>query len=527
MNSFGRFLVNGTLMTAVSLFIRAVAVVFNVYISNTIGAEGLGLFTLISTVYGFALTVATSGINLATTRLVSEAIGHQERSKNEMSIYKNGEIKCIVRRCINYSLFFSVSVGIILFFSSDYIGNRILFDKRTVSSLRLLAITLPATALSSALSGYFIAVRRVYKNAMVIIFSQFTKIFMTVILFGSIFVADTEKACLAMICGGAFSEISSFILQWVLYVKDKSKKDDFNVSSEYKKSTRKTLLGIALPVAFSTYLRSGLISIEHILIPIGLEKNGSNKAASLAAYGTVQSMVFPIVLFPAAILSSFAGLLIPEIAEANAANNKDKISRITIKVFRTALIFAIGTAGIIGCFANSFGSAIYPGSDAGKYIRVIAPLIPVMYIDTSTDAILKGLGQQVYTMWVNIIDSSLSVILVFFLIPKYGIWGYIITVYFTEIVNAALSILRLLNIVGFCPKVFSWVIKPLFSIVAATIVTKFIFDTMSLNFISPIFEMIICICSSLVMYLVFLMFTKSVTKKQVKNILAYTKKSIT
>ena len=527
MNNFGRFLVNGALMTAVSLLLRAVSLIFNVYISNIIGAEGLGLFTLISTVYGFALTVATSGINLATTRLVSEAIGSKDTLQNTECIYKSNEIKCIVRKCINYALFFSVSVGIVLFFSADYIGNKILFDKRTISSLKLLAITLPATALSSALCGYFVAVRRVYKNAVVIVFSQFSKIFITVMLFSSIFIADTEKACLAMVFGGAFSEISSFLLQWILYTKDKSKKDNLKFSNEYKKNTRKKLLGIALPVAFSAYLRSGLISIEHILIPIGLNKNGSNKSDSLAAYGTVQSMVFPIVLFPAAILSSFAGLLIPEIAEANASNNKEKIARITRKVFRTSLIFAIGVAGVVGCFANNLGNNIYPESDAGKYIRVIAPLIPVMYLDTATDAILKGLGQQVYTMWVNIIDSSLSVILVFFLIPEYGIWGYIITVYFTEIINAGLSIIRLINIVSFSPNVFSWVIKPLFSIVCATLVAKFIFDMTPISIASPIMEMCGYICLSLIIYFVFLILTRSITQKQVKDILIYTKKSIT
>ena len=77
MNRFGRFLINGSIMTLVALLMRTVSVVFNVYISNSIGAEGLGLFTLISTVYSFALTVATSGINLATTRLISEALGEE------------------------------------------------------------------------------------------------------------------------------------------------------------------------------------------------------------------------------------------------------------------------------------------------------------------------------------------------------------------------------------------------------------------------------------------------------------------
>ena len=526
MNTFGRFIINGTLMTAVSLFMRTVAVAFNIYISNIIGAEGLGLFTLISTVYGFALTVATSGINLATTRLISEAIGLKQLSENNGTIYKNKEIKAILFRCIRYSLIFSIGVSVILFFTSDYIGNKILFDKRTISSLRLLSFTLVPTALSSVLNGYFIAVRRVYKNAIVQIFSQFSKIFITVFLFGSVFCTDTEKACLAMVCGGAFSEISSFILHWILYIKDKNQKDNFILSKEYKQKTTNKLLGIALPVAFSTYLRSGLISIEHILIPIGLEKNGGNKAASLAAYGTVHSMVFPLVLFPSAILSSFAGLLIPEIAEANATNKKDKIARISSKVFRTALIFAIGTAGIIGCFANKLGTTVYPDSDAGKFIRLIAPLIPIMYIDTSVDAILKGLGEQVYSMWVNIIDSSLSVLLVIFLLPRYGIWGYIITVYFTEIINATLSFVRLLNKVSLSPKIFSWIIKPLFSVISSTYITKFIFNVYLIKFNSEVFELCLCISTSIVIYFVFLFLTGTLKKKQVYDLILYTKKSI-
>ena len=524
-NSFGRFIVNGSLMTLVALFMRAVSVVFNIYISNQIGAEGLGLFTLIITVYGFALTVATSGVNLAATRLVSEALGKEEKEKNCI-IYKTKELEVIVKKCIYYSLAFSISVGIVLFFSADFIGNKILFDKRTISSLRLLAFTLTPIAVSSALSGYFTAVRRVYKNAIVQLFSQFTKIFVTVMLLSGVYCQDTEKACLGIVWGTAIGEISSFIFQMILYFKEKRGSTNFKYDNEYNRNTRKKLLAIALPVAFSAYLRSGLISLEHILIPIGLEKSGVNKSASLSAYGTVQSMVFPIVLFPSAILSSFAGLLIPEVAESNAAQNTEKIKRISMKVFKTALLFAIGCAGIIGCFANLLGESIYPESDAGKYIRVIAPLIPVMYIDTSTDAILKGLGEQVYTMFVNIIDAALSVVLVIILLPEFGIWGYIMTVYFTELLNATLSITRLLSKVSFAPDIVSWIVKPILSIVGSTTLTKYIFKSLNLASVSKIFELVICIAFSLLLYFVFLFLTGALEKKKIKNLLLYTKRSI-
>ena len=95
-------------------------------------------------------------------------------------------------------------------------------------------------------------------------------------------------------------------------------------------------------------------------------------------------------------------------------------------IFDTAILFSIGCAGIMIFFSFEIGNVIYPQTDAGLYIKMIAPLIPIMYIDTSVDAILKGLGEQVYSMGVNIVDSLLSVILVIILLPRYGIMGYII-----------------------------------------------------------------------------------------------------
>ena len=53
-----QFVWNGILITLGSLLIRTVSVSFNVYLSNRVGAVAMGLFTLISTVYGFAITVA-------------------------------------------------------------------------------------------------------------------------------------------------------------------------------------------------------------------------------------------------------------------------------------------------------------------------------------------------------------------------------------------------------------------------------------------------------------------------------------
>ena len=77
---------------------RVLSVYFNVYLSDKLGSEGLGLFTLTLSVYGLATTLATSAINLTATRMVADATGSAKYS----------DVKHAMRKCIAYSLFFGI-----------------------------------------------------------------------------------------------------------------------------------------------------------------------------------------------------------------------------------------------------------------------------------------------------------------------------------------------------------------------------------------------------------------------------------
>ncbi len=70
MKRFKLLLFNGLLLTATSFLMRTIGFSFNIYISKKVGTEALGVFGLISSVYMFFITIATSGIQFATTRLI-------------------------------------------------------------------------------------------------------------------------------------------------------------------------------------------------------------------------------------------------------------------------------------------------------------------------------------------------------------------------------------------------------------------------------------------------------------------------
>ena len=74
---------------------------------------------------------------------------------------------------------------------------------------------------------------------------------------------------------------------------------------------------------------------------------------------------------------------------------------------------------------------------------MLCPLIPFMYTDTVVDGCLKGLGQQVWSMGINILDAALGVLLVYFLLPVGALSAYIGIIYFNELLNLTLSAARL------------------------------------------------------------------------------------
>lgn len=474
MTRLKKYLANGTLMTAVALALRGLAVAFNAYVSKKIGAEALGLYTLLGSVYGFALTLALSGINLTTTRLVSDALGEKSTHKARISM----------RKCIGYSLFFGGLASLLLLSLAEPISIHILKDARIIKPLKLCGATLPIIALSSCFNGYFTAVRRVYKNAVTQISEQLARIVFCAMLLDLAFGRDMESHCICLVLGGALAEMLSFAISLLFYVFDKkSIRDDLpdTASALSERKITQKMLSIALPLAASTYFRSALLTIEHILIPIGIQKSGANRSESLAAYGTLQSMAMPLVLFPSAIIHSFSGLLVPELAELKIQGNKTEIKYVAERVCHLALIFAVGVAGVMIYFSGELGREIYGSDEAGRYIRLVAHIVPIMYLDTTVDNMLKGLGEHLYTMAINITDTLCSLVMVWILIPQMGIYGYITLIIVSEIFNASASIYKLVKVTKMRFKVFKWFVLPIISVVASAQLTGALRTLLSLS----------------------------------------------
>ncbi len=531
------FIKNGSILTLVSLASRLIGVGFNSVVAARLGADGLGLQSLISSVMGLALTLAVSGVQLASNRLCAEALDDEERRR-------------ALGRCAVYATVCGLLSGLLLFVLADFAAVTI-GDRRAALSLRILSMGLLPSSLSAVLMGYFSAVRRVSRTAAASMLEQLTRLGLT-LLFFRVLPTELETSCAALALGATLSGLLSFLLLCGLYRRervsaarsrggnssapsrvfgscsekinsesrangeneenkisryseqsillwrlcepqcgavatdgvsshilewrtalgvgaaqkpraqsnDRRKPQERNAHIQNAKSQRTKaqrpfgrrtkpymrlepltakLLSITLPTAAAAYLRSGLTTLEHILIPRGLRKNPASSGAALASYGSLSGMAIPIVMLPTALLYSFTSLLVTELAEARARGEGERIKSICRSALGWTVGFSLLCAILLYVFADRLGLLIYKSEACGRLVRLMAPLVPVMYLDHAVDSILKGLGKQLYCMKVNLIDSALSVVLVLILCERLGIYGYVLTIYICEGVNAILS----------------------------------------------------------------------------------------
>lgn len=449
------------------------ALIFNIYISNQIGSEAVGVFSLVMAVYLFFITVATSGLNIAVTVIVSE----------KFALNKNQQAIKAIRTCIFFSLLLGIAAGGLILLFSNFITSKCLHNMVSSRPLFYIAIGLPFIAMSSCISSYFATIRKAYKNAISQVFEFTIKMFATIILLKINISNGVEAICISLILADVISEICSFTLIFILYIIDIKLKKLEDIRSF---GQRINILKIAFPVAVTSYIRSGLSTLKQLIIPTQLEKSGISCSRALSQYGMINGMVLPVITFPTVFTDSYSMLLIPEFSTYVAQKNYKAINYIANKIFKITCAFTMCICSIFFIFSSDLGLAIYNNIEIGYYFKIFTPFIFFMYMDHIIDCILKGLNKQFGVMCCNILDLSITTCFIYFLLPILGIKGYVLSIFFSEVLNFSISLFQLFKYSGIKPNLIDWIVVPLF----CSLVGFFVVNIWRFNFVGLVGNLI-------------------------------------
>ena len=476
-----KIIIGTLILTVATASVRFVGMFFRIYLANTLGAEGMGLYQLILSFYFLMVTLATSGIRVAISKLVSE----------EIAVGNYFNAKKVMHQSIAISIFTGFAAGLILYYFADYIGSNILNDERTVLALLYLAPSLPVMAVSNCYKGYFYALGKVTQPSIIQMTEQFVRIFLIIFLMDTFLPKGLEYGCAAVAIGMTAEEIFALFIVWFFYIFDKkpySNKPDRKADNMIFK-----ILGISLPLSATSYLNSILRTVENTLIPARLLLYGMSSEAAISLYGMIKGMVLPLLFFPSSILTSLSSLLIPAVAEDNAVSNEKRVTKTLSQVLHFTAISGILVVAVFLAFPNEIAMAVYSDSQVGLMIKLISYVCPFMYLNMVISSMLNALGEQVSSFIVNIIESILKISIIYFFVPVYGFNAYLFALFITTILNTILYLIRLLQVSCIVFDISNWIFKP----VAAAGISAFLAKNIFLLFVRNSSNLIISLASSI------------------------------
>lgn len=403
------------ILTLTGLVTRLIGFFYRIFLSQQFGEEGVGLYQLIFPIYALCYSFAIAGIEIALSRNVAAKI----------SVGKTKEAKDLLKIAMILSFILSCMVMILLQTNSSFIALKLLGDARCEPLLVAMSYAFPFCAVHSCICGYYIGHQETGVSAISQLIEQAARVFS---VYAFILVAaqkglelNISVAVFGLVLGEIFSSL------FCVYALKHAKKHVSKIKStwaDYYARIRE-LVPLSIPLTANRVLLNILQSVEAVSIPRFLQLYGHSSSEALSIYGVLTGMALPCILFPSAITNSISTMMLPTVAQMQASDQRREMRSLIRKVSQSC--FLLGVLSLIGflVFGNFIGTVLFHSETAGKFLLTLAWICPFLYLNTTLISMLNGLGKTHVSFTINSVGLLLRMASVFFMIPIFGIVGYL------------------------------------------------------------------------------------------------------
>ena len=151
-------------------------------------------------------------------------------------------------------------------------------------------------------------------------------------------------------------------------------------------------------------------------------------------------MALPLILFPSAITNALSTVLLPSVAENQALGKRETIRKSIFLSVKYCLLLGFAAFFFFYAGGNLLGLLLFKNEFAGTFIKTLSFICPCLYLSGTLNSILNGLGAANQTFWLNTLGLGIRLLFVFFVIPHYGIMGYLWGLIISELFITLLSL---------------------------------------------------------------------------------------
>lgn len=422
------FIKETLILTCAGLMARLMGFFYRIFLSQTIGAQGMGIYQLLMPVQTLVMAVTTTGVQTAISRLAAKSLA-LGRQKDARDLFTIGTV---------FAFLSSAAVSLLLYKNADFFAVQILKEPQTGSLIQLLALSFPLSTLHTCINSFSFARKKTGVPSFIQLIEQIIRVGGSYLLY-LIFLSEGKEITPVIAVGGTLSGECSAVLLSLFFIGRNFQiyhYTPFKIGNPLNNFRK--IFEMSFPITLNRVLITLLGSIEVVLIPQQLRRFGLSPSDALSVYGVFTGMAMPLILFPSTITNSASVVLMPSIAELQALGHKKRILYVTSQVSRFCLLLGIGSCAFFFLFGSQLGTFLFRSPTAGNYIHTLAFICPFLYLNVTLSSILNGLGRPGTCLIHNVICVSIRILFVLFTIPLLGIRGYLYGILFSESVLSAL-----------------------------------------------------------------------------------------
>ena len=464
------FMKGALILMIANIIVKVIGAAFKIPITYLIGEEGMALFSTSYNVYTWLFIVATAGIPVAISRMISETRARGNHSEVER-IFK-----------VSFSLlsFIGVAGTLILFFGAD-LFSRLMDNPDAKLGIMAISPAILFVALMSAYRGYFQGHQNMLPTAISEVSEALGKLVIGFILAYLLLEKGVIYASSGAVFGVAMGGLLGFLTLFFAYMVKSRKKSENSIGFVRTRGTiLKELIMIALPITIGASVFSLTSLIDVAMIMRNLQNGGFSYSEAKHLYGSYTGYAVPLFNLPPTLISAITISLVPTIAKALAEGDKTTAKSTTANSIFITLIFALPCSVGMSILAQPILALVYNNTNATNTLKVLSLAIVFVSLVMVTNAILQSAGKERIPVINMLIGGVVKIFINNYLVknPDFNILGAPIGTILCYAVILVLNFICLVRVINIKFSFVQYIVKPLVAVALMGFGTLFAYNSM-------------------------------------------------
>ena len=424
------FVQGAAVLAVAGLMVKFLGAIFRIPLANMLGDVGMGYYQPAYYIYNLFLVIATAGIPVAISRMVSERYSFGQYYEAQR-VFKISRTLMVAIGAASFVIVFTCAE----WFVPDNVPEAVL-------AVRAISPALVLVPLMASYRGYFQGQQDMTPTAI----SQFVEqvfrvavgLFLAYTLFNTMYksvgASPEEAGAAGATLGAVAGSIGGLLVMLIVYYRSRGQmkslisqeRSEHKVQRESSAAILKQIIVIAIPITIGAAVMPIVNIIDTEIVTSRLIASGWEKDIAVGLYGQLTSFCGALVNFPQVLTQAVAMSLVPLVAAAWKQKDMNHLRTNVESGLRMAVLLGMPCAVGLFVLAEPILLLLYSSQEAAAIsaapcLMVLSIGVVFLAVVQTLTGVLQGVGKQMIPVRNLVIAVIVKIIITWLLTGIYSV----------------------------------------------------------------------------------------------------------